>query len=134
MVSLAAKILLFNSFISPDMKGQTRYVFPADDYFTVDPTGILIQSSNVTVQNGTIFGFWNGVVANAIVAGLPAIYLTGIDLEGITFSQTDSDGTWLNCVNNSIVKNCTYIQNYAGVLDSQLDDRQHLHQRQGSGQ
>ena len=31
----------------------------------VYPTGILIQSNNVTVINGTIEGFWNGVLASS---------------------------------------------------------------------
>jgi hypothetical protein len=106
-----------------DMRGFTlsgggMVDFPADNYFTVDPTGILIQSSNVTVLNGTIHGFWNGVTANATAAGYPTVYLSGIDIEGITFSQADNDGTYLNHVNNSVVRNCQFIENYAGMTDS----------------
>jgi hypothetical protein len=95
------------------ISGSTQYDFPADNYFTVDPTGILIQSSNVTVQNGTISGFWNGIVAS----GSTVAYLTGIDLEGITFYQSDNDGSEFTYVNNSIVRNCQYIRNYAGLYD-----------------
>lgn len=103
------------------LEGQTRYHFPEKDYF---PTGILIQSNNVTVINGTIEGFWNGVIASGIVGTwngsvyVPTIFLTGIDLEGLTFSGTDNDGSAFDYVNNSIVRNCLYVDNYAGVNDS----------------
>jgi hypothetical protein len=93
------------------LQGQTRYHFPASDYF---PTGILIQSSNVTVINGTILGFWNGVVAPATY---PITYLTGIDLESILFDSSDNDGSSFNYVNNSVVRNCQYVYNYAGISD-----------------
>jgi hypothetical protein len=93
--------------------GPTRVDFPTDGYFTVYPTGILIQSSNVTVLNGEISGFWNGISA----LGTATAYLTGLDLERITFYQSDSDGTGFSYVNNSIVRNCTYIENYAGAED-----------------
>jgi hypothetical protein len=100
------------------LEGQTRYHFPEKDYF---PTGIMIQSNNVTVINGTIQGFWNGVIASGgptVAYGLPTTYLTGIDLEGLKFAGTDNDGSAFSYVNNSIVRNCSYVNNYAGLDDS----------------
>ena len=100
------------------LSGSEMVDFPANGYFTVYPTGILIQSSNVTVQNGKINEFWNGIVANAIVVGYPTVNFTGIDLENITFNGAGNDGTYFNHVNNSVVRNCSYINNYAGMTDS----------------
>src|ERR1700685_3444588 len=59
--------------VTIDMKGftlnsPTRFLFQPG-YVTVDPTGINILSSNVTVRNGTISGFWNGVSAGSRLNG-----------------------------------------------------------------
>jgi hypothetical protein len=96
------------------LQGQTRYHFPTNDVF---PTGVMIHSNNVTVINGTIEGFWNGVIASSSTT-YPTTYLTGIDLEGLTFAGTDNDGSAFSYVNNSIVRNCSYVNNYAGIDDS----------------
>jgi hypothetical protein len=96
------------------LQGSTRFHFPDRDFF---PTAILIQSSNVTVINGTFEGFWNGVLAGSSTT-YPTTYLTGIDLEGLTFSDTDNDGSGFTDINNSIVRNCSYKDNYAGLFDS----------------
>ena len=114
------------------ISGQTRVRLPADGYFTVFPTGILIQSSNVTVLNGKVSGFWNGIVATGSATG----YLTAINLEGIEFWGAGNDGSEFDYVNNSIVKNCQYIDNYAGLLDDGANGGtqtgEHLHQHQGA--
>jgi hypothetical protein len=96
------------------LQGQTRYHFPTNDVF---PTGIMIHSNNVAVINGTIEGFWNGVIASSSTT-YPTTYLTGMDLEGLTFAGTDNDGSAFSYVNNSIVRNCSYVNNYAGIDDS----------------
>jgi hypothetical protein len=95
------------------LNGADRIDFPTAGYITIDPTGILIQSSNVTVMNGEVYGFWNGLMAS----GSSTAYLTGINLEGIEFFLSGNDGSEFNYVNNSIVKNCHYIYNYAGTSD-----------------
>ena len=41
-----------------------------------------------------------------------------MDLERITFSGTDNDGSGFTYVNNSIVRNCSYVDNYAGLYDT----------------
>jgi hypothetical protein len=79
--------------------------------------GILIQSSNVTVINGTIEGFWNGVIATSPTT-YPTTYLTGMDLEGLTFAGSGNDGSEFSYINNSMVRNCQYTNNYAGLYDS----------------
>lgn len=95
------------------LNGQTRYVFPSDGYFQVFPNAILIQSSNVLVLNGEIKGFWNGVYAS----GSSAAYLTGIDIENVEFFGSGNDGSVFDHVNGSLVRNCRYIENYAGMYD-----------------
>jgi hypothetical protein len=99
-----------------DMRGFTltggqRYNFPS--FNTFYPTGILILSSNVTVENGEVSGFWNAVLAS----GSTAAYFTGINLEKITFLSSGNDGSFFTYVNNSTVRNCQYINNYGGVYD-----------------
>lgn len=95
------------------LNGGTRYDFPTAGYITIDPTGILIQSCNVTVENGEVRGFWNGITAS----GSASAYLTGINLEGLSFILSGNDGTGFSYVNSSTVKNCQYIYNYAGAED-----------------
>jgi hypothetical protein len=64
------------------LSGSDRYEFqPLHPSTTIYPTGILIQSSNVTVENGQVSGFWNGLTAS----GSTAAYLAGINLEGVEF-------------------------------------------------
>jgi hypothetical protein len=41
-----------------------------------------------------------------------------MDLEGITFAGTDNDGSEFTYVNNSVVKSCSYVNNYAGMYDN----------------
>jgi hypothetical protein len=100
-----------------DMRGFTisggqRYEFPTGGS-TVYPTGILIQSSNVTVENGKVSGFWNGILAS----GSTAAYFAGNNLESVTFVSSGNDESFFTYVNNSIVRNCQYINNYGGVYD-----------------
>lgn len=65
------------------------------------------------VENGGVTGFWNGIAAQGSTSG----YLTGINLENITFLTSGNDGTFFNYTNGALVKNCRYVGGYAGAYD-----------------
>jgi hypothetical protein len=76
-----------------------------------NPAGVTIQSSNVTVKNGTIAGFYFPLSASGQYLAGTQNYISNIILQGITFTgdavTEDTDVSFAH-VNNSIVKDCTF--------------------------
>ena len=83
---------------------------PAVQYVNGEPTnstatGISIQSSNVTIKNGSIAGFYNSILATN---PNPGPFLTEIDLEKLVFSGADDYSVNFNAVNNSVIRHCDF--------------------------
>ena len=107
--------------VTIDMRGftlssQTRFLFQPG-YVTVDPTAISILSSDVTVRNGEISGFWNGLLAAGTGNASVGTYLSRIHLEKVKFLASDNEAVGLTKVNNSVVRDCDFTETYAGIQD-----------------
>jgi hypothetical protein len=75
--------------------------------FNLNPIGILIQSSNVTIKNGTITGFSFPISTNQNTGG-PPIYTSNIDIQAVTFNGGLFNSIQFILVNNSIVRDCIF--------------------------
>ena len=80
--------------------------------YYLNPSGIVIQSSNVTIRKGTIAGFFSQWVAsNQNSAGGPN-YISNIDIQSVTFTGGYVDTIQLTYVDNSIVRDCIFTGSY----------------------
>jgi hypothetical protein len=75
--------------------------------FYLNPTGILIKSSNVTIKNGTIKGFSKQLITYQNPDG-PDIYFSNIDIQSVTFNGGLYNSIQFYFVNNSIVRDCSF--------------------------
>jgi hypothetical protein len=82
-----------------------------DGWYT-NPVAIRIDSNNVTIKNGSITGYMSGILASgSYTSPNPVNYLSGIDLENITFINGAQFGcVGFSYVNNSVVRNCDFSQ------------------------
>jgi hypothetical protein len=71
-------------------------------------TRFLFQPGNVTVEPPLAAGTGNARVGT---------YLSGIDLERITFLGSDNEAVGFTKVNNSIVRDCDFTETFAGIQD-----------------
>jgi hypothetical protein len=87
--------------------------------------GVQILGSNVTVKNGTIAGFADGIFALGNAPGTypPFIYLTDLKIDRMIFTNNNY-GIDFEAVNSSIIKDCTFIApgptvyaDYYGIVD-----------------
>jgi hypothetical protein len=102
-----------------DLKGYTLtgppQVFVGGFY--LNPSGIVILSSNVTIKNGTIAGFTYQISANPNT-GQPPNYISNIDIKSITFTGGLFNTLQLTFVNNSLVRDCTFTEsNSTAIVD-----------------
>jgi hypothetical protein len=104
--------------VTIDLRGFTLTGPPqayAGGYY-LNPNGIVIYSSNVTVKNGTIAGFSHSLMVNQFTGESPK-YISDVDIQAITFNGGLYDSIQLNAVNNSIVRDCNFIgSNFSGIL------------------
>jgi hypothetical protein len=100
-----------------DLKGYTLTGPPqayAGGYY-LNPCGIKINSSNVTIKNGTIAGFSFSVKANENHPN----NISNIDIRSITCNGGLYDSIELISVNNSIVRDCSFNgEGFTGIIDS----------------
>jgi hypothetical protein len=100
--------------VAIDMRGFTLSG-PGQQFlngFYTNPVGIVIDSSNVTILNGSLEGFLNGIFAS----GSNTSYLSRIDLANITFINGAQFGcVGFSYVNNSVVRNCDFSQKVGQV-------------------
>jgi hypothetical protein len=88
---------------SPPEQGSPSYIIPG---------AVNILSSNVTVRDGSIRGFLGGIWAQS---NTPATYLSGIDLENISFpGGTQSASIDFRFINGGLVRNCDFTQQVIG--------------------
>jgi hypothetical protein len=99
--------------VTIDMRGFTLSG-PGQQFLNgwyTNPIGIVIESSNVTILNGSITGYLSGILASGYTYPNPVNYLSGIDLENITFKNGAEFGcVGFSYVNNSVVRNCDFSQ------------------------
>jgi hypothetical protein len=79
------------------------------DGWYANPPGMAIQSSNVTIKNGTIAGFYSPLTASGQYSGGVQYYISNVNIQSVTFT----DGGYLNSlkflsVNKSIVRDCRF--------------------------
>jgi len=88
-----------------DLKGYLLTIGPLGP---VGPfiTGISVQSSNVTIRNGTIQNFNAGI--NVTPLGNVG-YLSNVDVQNVTFSNIDGTQICFDQVNASVISNCTFL-------------------------
>jgi Right handed beta helix region len=82
-------------------------------------TGITVQSSNVTIRNGTIANFNAGINVSPPVSGLSySGYLSNILVENVTFSNVNGTHVDFIQVNSSEISNCTFL----GFAQAAIED------------
>jgi hypothetical protein len=86
--------------------GPLQALITVPQYFNLNPVAIAIQSSNVTVKNGTISGFFFQV-GLAPKTEVPT-YLSHITITAVRFSEGGEQSLNFENVNNSIVSNCIF--------------------------
>jgi hypothetical protein len=86
-----------------DLKGFTLMMGVAYPNFAY--TGINIRKSNVTVRNGTILNFNNGINVAPPGSG----YLSNVLVQNVTFNNLDGTHIDFIAVNSSVITNCTFI-------------------------
>ena len=86
-----------------DMRGFT---LTGPEYYGSASYGILIQSNNVTIQNGTIEGFMYQVEAG-VQNQYPTVSITGVNLRNLYFTACGECSLSFSNVNSSVVKDCT---------------------------
>jgi hypothetical protein len=113
-----AAITVTTSNVTLDLKGHRILT-------STGGLGVKITGSNVTVKNGTISGFGNGILAIGNAPGTypPFIYLTGLKIDKMIFINNNY-GIEFEAVNSSIIKDCNVIApgptpfaDYYGIVD-----------------
>lgn len=105
--------------VTIDLKGYTL-TGPPQAYiggYYLNPIGIMIQSSNVTIKNGTIAGFFSQMYASSQNSGGVPNYISDIDIQSVTFTGGYYSTIQLLYVNNSIVRDCTFTESYGTAID-----------------
>lgn len=89
-----------------------------DGPYIFTPNGIWVASSNVTIKNGTFFGFSNPILASA-----GQNYISNIRIQSVNFAEYSGYGpnsVQFYHVNNSIVKDCQFtVNNTTGIIDTE---------------
>ena len=104
--------------VTIDMRGFTL-TGPGQQFvqgFYTNPVGITIASNNVAILNGKIQGFVDGISASGSVVGIPNVYtyLSGLNIENITFGPEPFSCLIMSLVNGAVVKNCDFSQQVDG--------------------
>ena len=88
--------------VTIDLNGYTL----SDSSLANNPNGIVIESSDVIVENGAIAGF--ALPMQAFAPSGPPSYISNIDIHSITFTGGYLNSLALTYVNNSIVRDCVF--------------------------
>jgi hypothetical protein len=89
------------------LTGPFQAEITVPQYFNLNPVAIAIQSSNVTVKNGTISGFFFQVGVGSQNTEVPT-YLSHITVTAVRFSEGGEQSLNFENVNSSIVSNCIF--------------------------
>ena len=110
--------------VTLDLNGHTLsgpgQVWLSDPGWNLNPGGIAVESSNVTIRNGSISGFFIPMSVFGPYSGGVQHYISNIEIEAVTFSPGNYLVLNLNNVNNSIVRNCHFTNlgfYMAGITD-----------------
>lgn len=95
-----------------DLRGHTltgpfQAEITVPEFLNLNPVAISIQSSNVTVKNGTISGFFFQIGVASLNTEVPT-YLSNITITAVKFTEGGEQSLNLGNVNNSIVSNCSF--------------------------
>jgi hypothetical protein len=90
------------------LTGPFQAEITVPEYFNLNPVAILIESSNVTVKNGTISGFFFQLEAGPSSGNVVPTYLSNIIITDVKFTDGGDWSMSLGNVNNSIISNCTF--------------------------
>ena len=105
--------------VTIDLKGYSLTGPPLDyvgpPYYYLNPVGITIESSNVTVKNGTIVGFLYSLEVGGS-AYLTNIYVKSVNFTGGSYSLSLIDS------NDSIVSNCNFTAPFASLARAITDE------------
>jgi hypothetical protein len=85
-----------------DLRG---FAFVGPEYYGISSVGILIQSNDVTIENGTIEGFMYQVEAGS-QNQYPPVPITGVNLRNLYFTACGECSISFSNVNSSVVRDC----------------------------
>jgi hypothetical protein len=89
------------------LTGPFQAEITVPEFFNLNPEAIVIESSNVTVRNGTISGFFFQLEAGPSGTFVQT-YLANIIIKDVKFTEGGEQSLSLGRVNNSIVSNCSF--------------------------
>jgi hypothetical protein len=103
-------ITVNSSNVTIDLRGHSfsgpfQAEITVPEYFNLNPVGMDLVGSNITVKNGTISGFFYQL---SIGSGSAQAYATNITITDVKFTGAGEQSLSLGNVNSSIVSNCSF--------------------------
>jgi hypothetical protein len=91
--------------VTIDLRGFT---LTGPEYYGISSIGFLIQSNDVTIENGTIAGFMYQVQTGSPSYQYPPVPIAGISLLHLFFAAPGEAAITFQAANSSVVKDCVF--------------------------
>jgi hypothetical protein len=84
-------------------------------------------ASKITIQNGSIYAFWNGIAVNPNTSTQSTIYVANVHIQNINFNYNLFVNVAFNQTNNSSLADCVFLGGtLTGIQDAYSQTGNHF--------